>query len=314
MDHSRSVPNSVLFTHAPAPGTITVSARSGAPALTVSPVTALRTSRLTTVLSTILADPQGARLTGGLAAAMELGLDALEHLEGAPAEQDVRALVAYAARHAEPDPARDALLAVLLNASGTLVPPLAAVAREEVRRADWGKGRESAGLVADPAVAAVPRRRALAERLMAERARRLRPEMNALVAQIVVRGVDAGPVPRHFLERNWMELRDTLVQRVRNEPMHREQIAAWVAARPAELQAHFAPVADALVDAAVQAILHTPQRAPLRPYCGDDRVAAGVRTAVTFRGDPARARLTGYLARLTPGTAWHETIRGIVGG
>lgn len=286
---------------------------AGAPPLTDLPRAAVGTSRITTVLSDILADPQGFPLTGGGAAAMELGLAALEHLEAEPSEQDVRALVAYAARHAEPEPARDALLGVLLNASGTLAAPLVAFARDEVRRADWGEGRESAGLVADPAVTAVPRRQAFAERLVAERARRLRPQMNALVAQIVVRGVDAGPVPRHFTERNWMELRDTLVQRVRHEPMHREQIAAWVAARPAELQEHFAPVEDALVDVAIQAILHTPQRAPLRPYCGDDRVAEGVRRAVAFRGDPARVRLSGYLMRLAPDTAWHATIREIVG-
>jgi hypothetical protein len=69
------------------------------------------------------------------------------------------------------------------------------------------------------------------------------------------------------------------------------------------------PVEDALVDVVTQAILHTPERAPLAPYFGDERVAEGVRSAVTFRGAPARARLGNYLARLSPGTAWYETIR-----
>ena len=170
----------------------------------------MHTSRLTTVLSAILADPRGARLTGGGAAAMELGLVVLEHLEREPSEQDVRALATYAARHAEHEPARDALVAVLLNVSGTLPTPLAAAAREELQGADWGEGRESAALTAHPTVTAVPRRQAFAERLMAERARRLRPEMNAFVARIIQRGADVGPVPRHFVERNWMELRDTL--------------------------------------------------------------------------------------------------------
>jgi hypothetical protein len=274
----------------------------------------LHTLRLTTGLAAILADPHAPRLVGGRAAAMELGLAALEHLEREPAERDVCSLVTFAARHDESSPARDALLAVLLDASGTLPRPVAALAREAVRRADWGEGRETAGLVADPDVAAVPRRQALAERLVAERARRLRPQMNAFVAQIVARGAAAGPVPQHFVERNWSDLRDSLAQRVRHEPMHRGQVADWLAARPPELHGYFAPVADALVHEVTQAILQTPQRAPLRPFCGEERVAEGVRTAVGFRGEPARVRLAGYLERLPPGTPWHATIRGIVEG
>jgi hypothetical protein len=69
---------------------------------------------------------------------------------------------------------------------------------------------------------------------------------------------------------------------------------------------------DALIDVATQSILDTPQRAPLIPYCGEDRVADRVRTAVRFRGEPARERLSAYLARLTPGTEWYETIRSMM--
>lgn len=270
------------------------------------------TVSLSSILPAILADPRAVRLTLGSQAAMELGLAALEHMEGAPTEHDVRNLVAYAARHDESAPVRDALLAVLLNASGTLDPALAEWTREEIRRTDWGAGRETAALVRDPTVAAVPRRQALAERLMAERARRLRPQMNAFVAAILAHGARASDVPWWFLERNWLDLRDTLAQRVRWEPMHRETVVAWLGTQPPEVRAHMQPVEDALVDAAIQAILHTPQRAPLAPYCGAERVAEGVRTAVAFRGEPARVRLSGYLARLAPGTPWYETIRGIL--
>lgn len=248
----------------------------------------------------------------GREAGTELGLAALEHLEGMPTENDVRSLVAYAARHDETAPARDALLAVLLNASGTLTATLAEQARGEIRRADWGSGRESAGLTVDPDLGAVPRRQALAERLLAERARRLRPRMHVVVAAIVAQGAEAAAVPSWFLDRNWIDLRDTLVQRVRNEPMHREGIARWFAARHPAVRARLQPVEEALIDAATQAILHVPERAPLAPYFGDDRVAEGVRAAVTFRGEPARGRLAKYLARLTPGTAWYETIHAIM--
>lgn len=264
---------------------------------------------LTTPLAAVLADYARVPLTLGREAASELGLVALEYLEGAPTEDDVRSLVGYAARHDESATARDALVAVLLNASGTLPVALAQCAREEVMRANWGSGRESAGLTNDPDVSAVPRRRALAERLMAERARRLRPLMQVVVTTILAQGANAAPVPSWFLERNWLDLRDTLVQRVRIEPMHREAITDWVMARHPAIRAWLQPVEDALVDVATQAILHTPERAPLAPYLGDDRVAEGVRTAVTFRGEPARARLSKYLARLTPGTEWYETIR-----
>jgi hypothetical protein len=262
-----------------------------------------------TPLAAILADESRVPLMLGREAAAELGLAALEYLEGAPTESDVRNLVAYAARHDESAPIRDALLAVLLNASGTLSANLVREAREAIMQANWGNGRESAGLTANPDVAAVPRRQALAERLMAERARRLRPRMHGIVAAILSQGAAAAPVPTWFLERNWLDLRDTLAQRARSEPFHREAIAGWIAARPAPIRAHFKPVEDALIDVATQAILHTPERAPLAPYCGEDRVAEGVRTAVTFRGEPARKRLMGYLMRLRPGTAWYETIR-----
>jgi hypothetical protein len=262
-----------------------------------------------THLPAILADEARVPLMLGREAGMELGLAALEYLEGSPSEQDVRNLVAYAARHDESAPVRDALLTVLLNASGTLGNALARLARAEIMQANWGTGREAASLSLAPDLNAVPRRQALAERLLAERARRLRPRMHAVVAAILTQGAAAGAVPPWFLERNWMDLRDTLVQRARSEPLNRAAIAGWLAERPAQIRAHFQPVEDALVDVATQAILHTPERAPLAPYCGDERVAEGVRTAVNFRGEPARARLLGYLARLTPGTAWYDTIR-----
>ncbi len=266
---------------------------------------------LSTPLAAVLADPERVPLTLGREAATELGLAVLEHLEGTPTEQHVSSLVAYAARHDEAAPARDALVGVLLNASGTLMPELAAHARSEIMHAAWGNGRESAGLNAVPEVSAVPRRQALAERLLAERARRLRPRMHRVVATILERGAEAGAVPTWFLERNWVDLRDALVQRVRSEPMHREAITRWSAAQPAAVRARLKSIDDTLVEVTTQAILHTPERAPLAPYVGEERVAEGVRSAVTFRGEPARARLHKYLARLTPGTAWYETIRAI---
>ncbi len=264
---------------------------------------------LSTPLAAILADARSVPLALGAEAGTELGLAALEYLEGTPTESDVRSLVAYAARHDETAPARDALVAVLLNASGTLRRDLAQLARAEIRSADWGRGREAAALTVDPTISAVPRRHALAERLLAERARRLRPRMYALVAAILAGSVNDAIVPVWFLERNWIDLRDALAQRVRNDPTHRERIARWVAGQPAPVSARLHAVEDALVDVVTQAILHTPERAPLAPYFGDDRVAEGVRSAVTFRGAPARGRLATYLARLTPGTAWYETIR-----
>ena len=264
---------------------------------------------LSTPLAAILADHRLVPLTLGREAATELGLVVLEYLEGAPTENDVRSLVGFAARHEESAPARDALVAVLLNASGTLATTLAQHARTEIMRADWGSGRETAGLVANPDLAAVPRRHALSERLMAERARRLRPRMQIVIAAILARGAAAGVVPSWFLERNWIDLRDALAQRVRNEPMHRVLIAQWHAAQLPIVRARLQPVEDVLVDVVTQAILHAPERAPLAPFIGDERVAAGVRSAVIYRGAPARARLSTYLARLTPGTAWHETIR-----
>lgn len=267
-------------------------------------ITALRTS-----LAAVLADFERAPLTVGREAAAELGLAALEHLEGNPSDDDIRGLVGYAARHDESSPARDAILGVLLNASGTLHPETANLARSEIMRADWGPGRETAGLLRDPDFRAVPRRHALTERLLAERARRLRPRMHAVVSAILAEGAAAGRIPSWFLERNWLDLRETLIQRVRSDPLKREVIAQWVAAQVPEVRAWLAPVEDTLVDVATQAILHNPERAPLAPFCGDDRVAEGVRSAVTFRGEPARARLLKYLARLTPGTAWYETIQ-----
>ncbi|MDB4881014.1 MAG: hypothetical protein JWL60_2460, partial [Gemmatimonadetes bacterium] len=246
---------------------------------------------LNTPLAAILADPHGVPLTLGREAATELGLAALEHLEVTPSEADACSLVTYAARHDESATARDALLAVLLNGSGTLVPALARRAREEVMRADWGAGREAAGLASDPQLAAVPRRHALAERLLAERARRIRPRMHTVVAAILKEGGESAAIPSWFLERNWIDLRDALTQRVRNEPMHREAIARWLAARDPVVRGRMLPIEAALVDVATQAILHTPERAPLAPFCGDALVADGVRSAVTFRGEPARARL-----------------------
>lgn len=264
---------------------------------------------LSTPLAAILADAGQVPLTLGREAATELGLVALEFMEGSPTDADVRSLAAYAARHDESAPARDALVGVLLNASGTLDDRLARLAHAEVMQADWGSGREAPGLATNPEVAAVPRRQALAERLLAERARRLRPRMHAVVVAILAQGAGAAAIPTWFLDRNWVDLRDALVQRVRIEPMHREQIARWVAAQPAEVRARLHAVEDTLVDVVTQAILHTPERAPLAPYFGDERVVDGVRNAVTFRGEPARARLGIYLARLTPGTPWYDTIR-----
>ncbi|HEX5581613.1 MAG TPA: hypothetical protein VFX39_08560 [Gemmatimonadaceae bacterium] len=273
----------------------------------------MRAIRLTTPLDTILVDPQGAPLTLGPAAGTELGIAILEHLEeGGASDRDLQNLVAYAARHDESAPARDAVLGVLLNGSETLPATLVARAREAIQRGEWGEGRETEGLVTNPALDAVPRRQAFTERLMAERARRLRPEVHAHVALILEHGAGTPPVPRWFLKRNWHDLRDTLTQRVRHEPMHREPIARWLVAQPAPIRAWMKPVEEALVYAATQAILHAWHRAPLAPYLGDERVADGIRTAVAFRGEPARERLAGYLARLEPGTAWYETIREIV--
>ena len=248
----------------------------------------------------------------GQATATELGIEALEHLEGSPSDTDVRALVVYASRHDETSPARDALVGVLLNASGTLPAPVAKRARAEIMHAEWGSGRETPGLQHDPDVRAVPRRQALAERLLAERARRLRPQMHAVVTEILARGADAGPVPRWFLERNWADLRDTLVQRIRSDPVRREPITGWFRAQHPAVRKWLQPIEDALINVATQSILDTPQRAPLEPYCGEQRVAERVRSAVTFRGEPARARLSAYLQRLTPGTEWYETVRGIM--
>ena len=263
-------------------------------------------------LTAVLSDPERTPLTIGQETATELGIAALEYLEGDPSDDDLWSLVTYAARHDESSPARDALVGVLLNASGTLPAAVAQRARAEIMAADWGPGRETPALVSDPDVGAVPRRQALSERLLAERARRLRPRMHAVVAGILARGAEAGSVPSWFLERNWVDLRDVLVQRVRNEPMHREAITRWFRAQHPAVQMWLRPIEDALIEVATQAILQTPQRAPLVPYCGDDRVAERVKTAVTFRGEPARARLSAYLARLTPGTDWYETIRGIM--
>ncbi|MEP7002393.1 MAG: hypothetical protein ABI969_18025, partial [bacterium] len=237
---------------------------------------------------------------------------ALEYLEGAPSESDVQSLVTYAARHDENAPARDALVGVLLNTSGTLHADVAYCAREEIMRAEWGRGRETAGLTTDPDVSAVPRRRSLTERLLAERARRLRPRMHEFIAEILVGGNEARAVPPFFLERNWVDLREALTQRVKSDPSRREEIALWLAARPGAVRAWLQPIEDALIDVATQAILHTPERAPLAPFCGDERVAEGVRSAVTFRGEPARERLGKYLARLTPGTVWYETIEAMM--
>ena len=264
------------------------------------------------LLKAVLSDAERTPLTVGQETATELGIAALEYLEGAPSDDDVRSLVAYAARHDEASPARDALVGVLLNASLTLPAALAQRARAEIMRAEWGNGRETPGLRRDPDVSAVPRRQALSERLLAERARRLRPRMHAVVASILAKGAAADPVPTWFLERNWVDLREALVQRIRSEPVHREAIRDWHQRQHPAVRKWLQPLEDALVEVAIQAILHTPQRAPLAPYCGEDRVADKVRTAVSFRGDPARARLSTYLARLTPGTEWYETIRSIM--
>src|SRR5688500_19734688 len=125
-------------------------------------------------LTAVLSDPEGTPLTIGRETATELGIAALEHLEGSPSDDDLRALVIYASRHDETSPARDALVGVLLNASDTLPAAVVQRAREEIMRADWGSGRETVGLQRDPDVRAVPRRQALSERLLAARARRLR--------------------------------------------------------------------------------------------------------------------------------------------
>ncbi len=259
-------------------------------------------------LAEILTEPSAPRLTIGEQAATELGIAALEHLEGTPAEHDTQSLATYAARHDESAPARDALVAVLLNASGTLPTSLAARARADIMNAPWGHGRETEGLVVDPNVNAVPRRQALSERLMAERARRLRPRMHLLVEGIVEGSPDAIHVPSWFLERNWVDLREALVQRIRIEPLRREAITDWYCAQHPAVRAWLQPIADTLIDVTTQAILHFPERAPLAPYLCDDRVAEGVRSAVTFRGEPARARLTRYLDRLPRGTPWYDTI------
>lgn len=277
------------------------------------PSIALRAIRLTTPLATILVDPQDAPLTLGPAAGTELGVAILEHLEeGGASDRDLRNLVAYAARHDESAPARDAVLGVLLNGSETLPAALVDRARAAIREGAWGDGRETEGLVTNPELGAVPRRQAFTERMMAERARRLRPEVHAHVGLILEQGAGTPPVPKWFLKRNWLDLRDTLTQRVRHEPMHREVIARWLVAQAAPIRAWMKPVEEALVYAATQAILQASYRAPLAPYLGDERVADGIRTAVAFRGEPARERLAGYLARLEPGTAWYETIREIV--
>ena len=169
-----------------------------------------------TPLEAILADQHHVPRIIGREAAMELGLAALEYLETHPDTNAVQSLSAYAARHDENSPARDALVGVLLNASETLSAELSEFARAEIMRTDWGSGRESAGLTNNPDVAAVPRRHALAERLMAERARRIRPRMHAVVANILERGGEAERIPAYFLERNWIDLRDALTQRVRS--------------------------------------------------------------------------------------------------
>jgi hypothetical protein len=249
---------------------------------------------LSAPLAAVLKDPGRVPLTIGAMAATELGLAALEHLEGTPADSDVHSLAVFAARHDENAPGRDALLAVLLNASGTLPPPVTERARAEIMGADWGPGRETPGLTTNPALSAVPRRQAFAERLMAR--------MHAVVTAILAQGAGAGAVPSWFLERNWIDLRDALTQRVRHEPPHREKISRWLAAQATAVHDRLLPVEDALIDVVTQAILHTPERAPLAPFVGDDRVAEGVRSAVTFRGEPARARLRNYLGRLTPDT------------
>lgn len=265
-------------------------------------------------LAAVLADPEGTPLTIGREAGPELGLEALEHLETAPSAGDVAALVRYAARHDESAPVRDALVAVLLNASGTLPEALARDARREITLADWGPGRESAGLNGAPDWKAVPRRQALAERLLAERARRIRPRMHAFVTAILAGSAEADVVPSWFLERNWLDLRDALVSRVKNEPLRRPAIVDWLGGQPPAVRQRMQAVEDTLIDVATQAILHTPEQAPLAPYCGAAIVAERVRTAVGYRGAPARARLARYLARLPRGTPWYETISALTTG
>jgi hypothetical protein len=259
-------------------------------------------------LAAVLADPEGTPLTIGREAGPELGLAALEHLETVPRPGDVEALVRYAARHDESAPVRDALVAVLLNSSGTLPEPLARSAREAIMQAEWGGGRESAGLNNAPDWRAVPRRQALAERLLAERARRIRPRMHAFVTALLDGRPEAAVVPSWFLDRNWLDLRDALVGRVKNEPLKRPAVVQWLASQPADVRHRMQAVEETLIDVATQAILHAPEQAPLAPYCGASIVAERVRTAVGYRGAPARARLARYLARLPRGTAWYETI------
>jgi hypothetical protein len=263
-------------------------------------------------LERILADHDRVPLIIGRESATELGLVVLEYLETTPDVDAARSLVAYAARHDENSPARDALVSVLLNASDTLTSQLAQFARAEIMRTNWGPGRESAGLMRDPEVSAVPRRQAFAERMLAERARRIRPRMHVVVANILEKGGNAEPIPTWFLARNWIDLRDALTQRVRSEPVHRDQITRWLESRPAPIRARFKPIEDALIDVATQAILHHPESAPLAPYLGDTIVEERVRSATTFRGAPARLRLSKYLARLSPGTSWYEKIRSMV--
>lgn len=248
----------------------------------------------------------------GRESATELALEALEHLEGRPADADLERLAAYAARHDEGVPVRDALLAVLLDASGTLTEDVAARALDAIRRVNDGGAAQP--LQTDPDLSNVPRRQALAERLLAERARRLRPRMHAVVAAILAGRPEGDAVPSWFLERNWVDLRDALVQRVRNEPMHREAIARWFGRQPPVVADRMRAIEETLVDVVTQAILHTPERAPLAPYCGEQRIVDTIRTAVAFRGEPQRARLARYLARLAPGTPWYATVRALTTG
>lgn len=269
-------------------------------------------TRLTTPLAAILADGASVPLIIGREAATELGLAVLEHLEGTPSAAEIGNLVTYAARHDESSPARDALVGVLLDGSSTLAPQVARVAREAIMRADWGRGRESAALNQDPQVHAVPRRQALSERLVAERARRIRPRVLAMVTEVITKGDAACPVPTCFVPRSRADLRDLLVQRVKIEPGLRAVITRWLVAQPPATRAFMAPIEAALVDVTTHAILHAPETAPLAPYLGDDVVAERVRTAVNYRGAPARARLATYLQRLPSGTPWYGTIHAIV--
>jgi hypothetical protein len=135
--------------------------------------------------------------------------------------------------------------------------------------------------------------------------------MHAVIANILETGDGAESIPTWFLARNWIDLRDALTQRARSEPVHRHMITRWLESRPESVRARFKPIEDALIDVTTQAILDNPESAPLEPYLGHDVVAERVRRATTFRGAPARTRLAKYLARLTPGTSWHETIRSI---